>query len=151
MKIAIGCDHGGFVLKKDIVDFLSKKGYDIIDFGTNSEDAVDYADFGELVAKCVVEGKADYGIVMCGTGVGISISANKVPGARCALLSDCFSAKMTRLHNDANMIAMGGRVLGGGLAVEIADAFFSTPFSGDERHVRRIGKITGIEKRYNCE
>lgn len=151
MKIAIGCDHGGFVLKKDIVDFLSQKGHEIIDFGTDSEEAVDYSDYGEAVARCVVEGRADFGIVMCGTGIGISISANKVPGARCALLSDCFSAKATRLHNDANMIAMGGRVLGPGLAVEIVNAFISTPFSGGERHVRRIGKITEIEKRYNCK
>jgi ribose 5-phosphate isomerase B len=98
-----------------------------------------------------VEGKADFGIVMCGTGIGISISANKVTGARCALLSDVFSARMTRLHNDANMIAMGGRVLGGGLAVEIVDAFLKTPFSGEERHVRRISKIADIEKRYHCK
>jgi len=151
LKIAIGCDHGGFVLKKDIVDFLTENGHEIIDFGTNSADAVDYSDYGEAVAKCVVEGKADFGIVMCGTGIGISISANKVTGARCALLSDVFSARMTRLHNDANMIAMGGRVLGGGLAVEIVDAFLKTPFSGEERHVRRISKIADIEKRYHCK
>ena len=150
MKIAIGCDHGGFVLKKDIVDFLKQKGHEVVDFGTNSADAVDYADYGEPVAKHVVQGKADLGIVMCGTGIGISISANKVPGARCALLSDVFSAKATRLHNDANMMAMGGRVLGAGLALEIVDAFISTPFSREERHVRRIGKITGIEKEYGC-
>jgi ribose 5-phosphate isomerase B len=151
LKIAIGCDHGGYVLKKDVLDYLKEKGHEIIDFGTNSADAVDYAGYGEAVAKCVVEGKADFGIVMCGTGIGISISANKVPGARCALLSDVFSAKATRLHNDANIIAMGGRVLGAGLATEIVDAFLSTPFSGEERHKRRISAISGIEKRYRCE
>ncbi len=150
MKIAIGCDHGGFILKGELVEYLNSNGYEIIDFGTNSADAVDYSDYGEAVAKCVVAGEADYGIVMCGTGIGISISANKVPGARCALLSDVFSAKATRLHNDANMIAMGGRVIGAGLALEIVDAFLHTPFSGDERHVRRISKITDIEKRYGC-
>ena len=150
MRIAIGCDHGGFILKKEIMNYLHKNGFEVIDFGTDSEAAVDYADYGEPVARCVVEGKADFGIVMCGTGIGISISANKVPGARCALLSDVFSAKATRLHNDANMIAMGGRVLGAGLALEILNAFLHTPFSGDERHVRRISKITEIEKKYNC-
>jgi ribose 5-phosphate isomerase B len=150
MKIAIGCDHGGFVLKKEILEYLNKNGYEILDFGTNSEEAVDYSDFAVAVAKSVVAGEADFGIVMCGTGIGISVSANKVPGIRCALLSDCFSAKATRLHNDANMIAMGGRVIGPGLAVEIVDAFLHTPFSGEERHVRRISKITDIEKRYGC-
>lgn len=151
MRIAIGCDHGGYTLKKDIVGFLNSEGHEIIDFGTNSEDSVDYSDYGEPVARYVVEGKADFGVIMCGTGIGISISANKVPGARCALLSDCFSARMTRLHNDANLIAMGGRVLGPELAVEILRAFLSTPFSGDERHVRRIDKIAAIEKKFSCE
>lgn len=150
MKIAIGCDHGGFILKKEIVEYLKKNGYEVIDFGTDSEDAVDYSDFAVAVAKCVVAGEADFGIVMCGTGIGISISANKVPGVRCALLSDVFSAKATRLHNDANMIAMGGRVIGAGLALEIVDAFLHTPFSEDERHVRRISKIADIEKKYSC-
>ena len=150
MKIAIGCDHGGYILKDEILNYLHKNGYEVIDFGTSSDQAVDYADYGETVANCVVSGKADFGIVMCGTGIGISISANKVPGARCALLSDVFSAKATRLHNDANMVAMGGRVIGAGLALEILDAFLHTSFSGDERHVRRISKINGIEKKYNC-
>ncbi len=151
MKIAIGCDHGGYILKDEILNYLHKNGYEVIDFGTNSDQAVDYADYGEAVADCVVSGKADFGIVMCGTGIGISISANKVPGARCALLSDVFSAKATRLHNDANMVAMGGRVIGAGLALEILDAFLHTSFSGDERHVRRLSKIKGIEEKYNCK
>lgn len=150
MKIAIGCDHGGYILKDEILNYLHKNGYEVIDFGTNSDQAVDYSDYGHAVAACVAEGKADFGIVMCGTGIGISISANKVPGARCALLSDVFSAKATRLHNDANMVAMGGRVIGAGLALEILDAFLHTPFSGDERHVRRISKITEIEEKYHC-
>lgn len=150
MKIAIGCDHGGLVLKKEILEYLRKHGHEVINFGTDTEDAVDYAEFGESVAVCVAEGRADFGILMCGTGIGISISANKVPGVRCALLSDTFSAKATRQHNDANVIAMGGRVIGAGLAVELLDAFLSTPFSGDERHIRRISKIADLEKKY-CE
>lgn len=149
MKIAIGCDHGGYILKAEVLNYLHKNGYEVIDFGTDSDAAVDYSDYGQAVANCVVSGKADFGIVMCGTGIGISISANKVPGARCALLSDVFSAKATRLHNDANMVAMGGRVIGAGLALEILDAFLHTSFSGDERHVRRISKIKDIEKKYN--
>lgn len=150
MKIAIGCDHGGYILKDEILNYLHKNGYEVIDFGTNSDQAVDYADYGEAVASSVASGQADFGIVMCGTGIGISISANKVPGIRCALLSDVFSAKATRLHNDANMVAMGGRVIGAGLALEILDAFLHTSFSGDERHVRRILKINEIEKKHNC-
>ena len=151
MKIAIGCDHGGYILKDEILNYLHKNGYEVIDFGTDSDQAVDYADYGEAVAGCVAGGKADFGVVMCGTGIGISISANKVPGIRCALLSDVFSAKATRLHNDANMVAMGGRVIGAGLALEILDAFLHTSFSGDERHVRRLSKIKGIEEKYNCK
>ncbi len=150
MKIAIGCDHGGFILKEEILNYLNKNGYEIIDYGTNSDKAVDYSDYGEAVANCVAGGEADFGVVMCGTGIGISISANKVPGIRCALLSDVFSAKATRLHNNANMVAMGGRVIGAGLALEILDAFLHTSFSGDERHMRRISKITGIEEKYIC-
>ena len=149
MKIAIGCDHGGFILKEEIMNYLTKNGYEIIDFGTNSNEAVDYSDYGLAVANCVREKKADFGILMCGTGIGISISANKVCGIRCALLSDVFSAKATRLHNNANIAAFGGRVIGAGLALEILDAFLNTPFSGDERHMRRIEKITQIEDSQN--
>lgn len=149
MKIAFGCDHGGFVLKPEIMDYLNKHGYEVIDFGTNSTDAVDYPDYGQAVAECVRDGKADFGIVCCGTGIGISISANKVPGIRCALLSDTFSAHATREHNNANMMAMGGRTVGPGLAVDIVDTFLRTPFSEAERHQRRIDKISAIEQKYD--
>lgn len=146
MKIAVACDHGGFVLKGEIIAYLEKNGHEVIDFGTDSEAAVDYSDYGVKAAKAVADGAADRGIIMCGTGIGISISANKVKGIRCALLSDVFSAKATRLHNDANMMALGGRVVGPGLALEIVDAFLNTEFSGDERHVRRINKVMSIEE-----
>ncbi|MEF9988065.1 MAG: ribose 5-phosphate isomerase B [Christensenella sp.] len=149
MKIAFGCDHGGFVLKPEIIAYLEKNGHEIIDFGVNDENAVDYPDYGQAVAECVHDGKADFGIIACGTGIGISISANKVPGIRCALLSDTFSAHATREHNDANMMALGGRTVGPGLAVDIVDIFLKTPFSQGERHQKRIDKITAIENKYS--
>ena len=140
MKIAFGCDHGGFVLKAEIIEYLEKNGHEIIDFGINDDHSVDYPDYGLPVAECVIA---------CGTGIGISITANKVPGIRCALLSDTFSAHATREHNDANMMALGGRTIGPGLAVDIVDIFLKTPFSGDARHQRRIDKITAVEKKYS--
>lgn len=146
MKIAIGADHGGYSLKVDVIEHLKKKGYEVIDCGTDSTASVDYPIYGKKTALKVKDGEADFGIVICGTGIGISISANKVPGIRCALLSDVFSAKATRSHNNANMMAMGARVIGPGLALEIVDAFLSTPFSGDERHQRRIDEMMAIEK-----
>lgn len=148
MKIAIGADHGGVDLKKEVMDFLEKNGYEVINFGTDTHDAVDYPDIAEKVALAVKDGKADRGILICGTGIGISIAANKIPGIRCALLSDVFSAKATREHNDANMMAMGGRVMGPGLALEIVNAFLTTEFSNGERHINRINKISAIEKKY---
>ena len=146
MKIAIGADHGGYSLKVDVIEHLKKKGYEVIDCGTDSTASVDYPIYGKKTALKVKDGEADFGIVICGTGIGISISANKVPGIRCALLSDVFSAKATRSHNNANMMAMGARVIGPGLALEIVDAFLSAPFSGDERHQRRIDEMMAIEK-----
>lgn len=148
MKIAFGCDHGGIVLKPEIMEYLEKNGHEVIDFGTNDESSVDYPDFGLPVAECVHEGKADFGILICGTGIGISITANKVPGIRCALLSDTFSAHATREHNDANIMALGGRTIGPGLAVDIVDVFLNTPFSHGERHQKRIDKITAVEHKY---
>ena len=145
MIVAIGCDHGGFILKAEILEYLKANNHEIIDFGINKNQAVDYPDFGLAVAECVAQGKADRGILMCGTGIGISIAANKIKGIRCALLSDTFSAKATREHNDANVMAMGGRVIGAGLAADIVDMFLNTSFSGDDRHKRRIDKITAIE------
>ena len=147
MKIAIGCDHGGFRYKKTLVDFLKKNGHEIVDFGTNSEDSCDYPDFALPAAESVANGNCDKGILICGTGIGISIAANKVPGIRCAHCHDVFSAKATRLHNDANMIAFGERVIGQGLMLEIVSAFLTTDFEGG-RHIGRIAKITAIEEKY---
>ena len=136
-------------LKAEVEKYLDSKGYEYQDFGAYDTNAVDYPDIALAVAECVAAGKADKGIVICGTGIGVSIVANKVPGIRCALLSDVYSAKCTRDHNDANMMAMGARVLGPGHALEIVDTFLHKDFSGDERHARRIGKIAEIKKKYN--
>lgn len=139
--VAIGCDHGGFLLKEEILRHLLKRGIEVKDFGTYSEDSVDYPDYAKAVAKSVAEGKYEKGILICGTGIGISITANKIKGIRCALCHDTFSAKATREHNDANILAMGARVIGVGLALDIVDIFLDTAFSEDERHLRRINKI----------
>lgn len=141
--IAIGCDHGGYELKKEIIGYLEEQGLAYKDFGTDSSDAVDYPDIAKPVAKAVINGEADKGILICGTGIGISIAANKIKGIRAALVHDVFSAEATRLHNDANILCMGGRVVAGGLAIKIADTFLNTEFSGAERHARRVGKIEG--------
>lgn len=148
LKIAIGADQGGFELKQQVVKYLKEKGYEFKDFGVFSADSFDYPDIALPVALAVKDGGFDRGILICGTGIGVSITANKVPGIRCALLSDVFSAKATREHNNANMMAMGGRVIGPGPALEIVDAFLNTEFSHVERHQRRIDKITEIEKRF---
>lgn len=141
--IAIGADHGGFELKKEIIAYLEGKGIAYKDFGTYTPDSCDYPDIAKAVAPLVASGVYEKGILICGTGVGISISANKFPGIRCALCTDCFTAEATRLHNDANILAMGGRVVGAGLAVKIVDTFLNTPFSNEARHIRRIEKIEG--------
>ncbi|MGV8145824.1 MAG: ribose 5-phosphate isomerase B [Alkaliphilus sp.] len=145
MKIAIGSDHGGYELKKHIIDFLLKHGYSVDDFGTDSLESTDYPIFALKVSKSVVKNIHDRGILICGTGVGISIAANKVNGIRCALVSDCFTAKATRQHNDSNVLALGGRVIGKGLAEEIVDIWINTEFEG-ARHQRRIDLISDIEK-----
>lgn len=139
--IALGCDHGGYELMQEVKALLTKKGLEYKDFGCYSTDSVDYPEYGRKAAEAVASGECDRGIVICGTGIGISISANKVPGIRCALCSDCFSAAATREHNNANMLAMGARVLGAGLALKIVETFLDTPFSNDERHIRRIAQI----------
>lgn len=141
--IAIGCDHGGFELKKAIMAHLDKRGLEYKDYGTYSDASCDYPVYGKAVAEAVAAGECEKGILICGTGIGISITANKVPGIRAALCSDCFSAQATREHNDANVLAMGARVLGEGLALKIVDTFLDTPFSNDERHIRRISMIEG--------
>lgn len=145
MKIVLASDHAGFDLKEIIKEDLSNKGYNIEDLGTYTTDSVDYPDYGLKAAKIVASGEADKGIVICGTGIGISISANKFRGIRCALCSDVYSAKMTRAHNDSNMLALGGRVIGRDLALEIVYAWLNTEFEGG-RHARRVGKIMDIEK-----
>ena len=139
--LAIGSDHGGFALKQAIMAHLEKRGLAYKDYGTYSEASCDYPDFGRAVAEAVAAGEAEFGIIICGTGIGISITANKIPGIRAALCTDCFCAEATRLHNDANILALGGRVVGPGLALKIVDTFLDTPFSGDERHKRRISMI----------
>jgi ribose 5-phosphate isomerase B len=139
--LAIGSDHGGFALKQAIMQHLDSRGEQYKDFGTYTEASCDYPDYGRAVAKAVASGEYQYGIIICGTGIGISITANKVPGIRAALCGDCFSAEATRLHNDANILALGARVVGEGLACKIVDTFLDTPFSNDERHIRRISKI----------
>lgn len=139
--IALGSDHGGFELKQEIMAHLTKRGFEFKDFGTYTPDSCDYPVYGRAVAKAVASGECERGIIICGTGIGISITANKIPGIRAALCGDCFSAEATRLHNDANILALGGRVVGPGLALKIVDTFLDTPFSGDERHMRRISMI----------
>ena len=147
MKIALGADHGGFLLKETIKTHLIKNGYEVSDKGTYSDDSVDYPDFSIKVAESILNGEADRGILMCGTGLGISIAANKIPGIRAALVSECFSAKMSKEHNDANILALGGRVTGPDLALEIVDVWLKAEFQGG-RHERRINKVKDIEKKY---
>ena len=146
MKIAIGCDHGALNLKNKLVSHLEGNGYEVTDFGTYTNASCDYPEFAAAAAKAVASGECDKGIVLCTTGIGVSISANKIDGIRCALLSDVWSAKMTRLHNDTNMMALGAGVVGENLALEIADTWLTTEFSGDERHQRRIDKVMALEK-----
>lgn len=139
--IAIGCDHGGYELKERVIRYLQDKNIPFRDMGCNSKESVDYPEYGHAVAKAVADGSCEKGIVICTTGIGISISANKVPGIRCALCSDPLSAKMTRLHNDANVLAMGAGMIGENLALDIVETFLNTDFSGEERHRRRIDLI----------
>ena len=147
MKIALGADHGGFELKEEIKKHLEQKGYEVKDFGTYSTDSCDYPDYALPVAEAVANKEFNLGILICGTGIGIGIAANKVPGIRAALCSDTFSAHATRQHNDANILTMGARVVGPGLALDIVDTFLNAEFEGD-RHVKRIDKIKAIEEKY---
>ena len=148
MKIAIGCDHGGFELKNEIIKYLESENYEVKDFGTYSTYSCDYPDIAQPVAEAVAAKEFDFGILICGTGIGIGIAANKVPGIRAALCSDTFSAHATREHNNANILTMGQRVVGTGLALEIVKTFLNAEFEGD-RHLKRIDKITAIEKKYS--
>ena len=144
--LAIGSDHGGFALKQEVMEHLREKGVEYKDFGTYTEESCDYPEFGEAVARAVASGECERGIAICGTGIGISIAANKVRGVRAAVCGDCYSAEMTRRHNDANILCMGARVVGSGLAMKIVDVFLDTPFEGG-RHARRVAKIHEIEDR----
>ena len=146
MKISIGCDHGALALKNKVVTHLTAKGYDVKDCGTYTADSCDYPDFAAVAAKAVASGECEKGIVLCTTGIGVSIAANKVKGIRCALLSDVMSARLTREHNDTNMMAIGAGVVGEMLALEILDTWLDTEFSHNERHQRRIDKVMALEK-----
>ncbi|MBQ9685434.1 MAG: ribose 5-phosphate isomerase B [Oscillospiraceae bacterium] len=139
--IAIGSDHGGYTLKRTLMDHFDTKGLAYKDFGTYSEESCDYPIYAKMVAHAVASGECERGILICGTGIGMSITANKIPGIRAALCGDCFSAEATRQHNDANILCIGARVVGEGLALMIADVFLDTPFSNDIRHKRRIAQI----------
>jgi ribose 5-phosphate isomerase B len=145
MKIGIGSDHGGYELKEELKKYMLEQGIEVVDYGTNDLTSVDYPDYGKIVAEAVVNKEVERGVVICGTGIGISIAANKVKGIRCALCSDTYSARMSMEHNNANMIALGGRVLGVDLAKEILNAYLNSTFQGG-RHLRRIEKISEIEE-----
>ena len=145
MKISLGCDHGGYALKEHVKAYLESKGHEVVDCGTYSTDSCDYPIFGEAAARKVQSGECERGIVICTTGIGISIAANKVRGIRAANCADTFSARMTRLHNNANVLCLGSRVIGAGLALDMVDLFVDTPFSGEERHQRRIDQVMAIE------
>ena len=145
MKISVGCDHGALALKNKLVSHLEKNGYEVKDFGTYTADSCDYPEFAGAAAKAVASGECEKGIVLCTTGIGVSIAANKVKGIRCALLSDLMTAKLTREHNDTNMMALGAGVVGEMLALQIADMWLGTEFSGDARHQRRINKLMALE------
>ena len=145
MKIAIGCDHGALALKNAVITHLEAKGYEVVNFGTDTLDSCDYPDYAGAAAKAVASGECEKGIGLCTTGIGVSIAANKVKGIRCALLSDVMSARLTREHNDTNMMAIGAGVVGQMLALEIVDTWLNTAFSQGERHQRRIDKMMALE------
>lgn len=148
MKIAIGSDHAGFDLKKDVLAILKDRQADITDCGTDSAESVDYPDFGGKVAGLVSSGAAERGILICGTGIGMAMVANKFPNVRAAVCNDLFSARMSRMHNDANVLVLGGRLIGKDLAAEIVNTWLTTPFEGN-RHLRRLDKIKKLEERIN--
>ena len=146
MKIALGCDHGALALKNKVAEHLQKRGFEVADFGTYTLDSCDYPDFAAAAARAVAKGECEKGIVLCTTGIGVSVAANKVKGIRCALLSDLMTAEMTRQHNDTNMMAIGAGVVGEMLALKIVDTWLDTPFSNEARHQRRIDKVMALEE-----
>ncbi|MBE3574434.1 MAG: ribose 5-phosphate isomerase B [Firmicutes bacterium] len=147
MPVALGADHGGYRLKEEIRRYLEQKGLPVQDFGVYSEDPADYPDLAEKVADAILDGRCSWGLLVCGTGIGMSIAANKIAGVRAALCHDSYTARMARAHNDANILVLGGRVLGGGSALEIVDAWLAATFTQEERHRRRLAKIAALEHR----
>jgi len=147
MRVAVGADHGGFRLKEELVQLLKEEGHDVDDVGTHSEDSVDYPDFAEAVSRLVSEGAAEVGLLVCGTGIGQSIVANKVAGVRAAVIHDVTTAHLAREHNDANVICLGARITGAEVAKEALQVFLSTSFDADGRHGRRVGKINALDGR----
>jgi ribose 5-phosphate isomerase B len=148
MKVAIGADHGGYRLKAAVIPAIEALGHEVADLGCDCEDSVDYPDYALPVCEKVASGQADRGILICGTGIGMTIAANKIPGIRCALVHDLFSAKVTREHNDSNVLAMGERVVGPGVALEIVKTWLETDFSESARHQNRIRKMKELEDRF---
>lgn len=146
MRIAVGADHGGFALKQEIAAYLIAQGHQVQDFGVHSAEPADYPDVAALVARAVTAGEAERAILVCGTGIGMSLAANKIPGIRAAVCTDCYMARMAREHNDAQILCLGGRVLGVGSALEIVQTFLSSKFSGG-RHARRVDKIMALEEK----
>lgn len=144
-KIALGADHGGYELKNILMNHLINRGYEVIDFGTNSAESVDYPNFAKAVGNSVTSGETHFGILVCGTGIGISIAANKIKGVRCALCTNTTMARLTREHNDANILALGGRIVGDVLAIEMVETFLTTKFEGG-RHAKRVGLISCMEE-----
>jgi ribose 5-phosphate isomerase B len=148
MRVAIGCDHAGFPLKATAVDELRRLGHEIVDCGTDSEEAVDYPDYAQAVAEAVMRGDAERGLIICGSGVGASVAANKVPGVRASMCHDTFSARQGVEDDDMNVLCLGARIIGPALAVEVIRAFDAARFSGLERHERRLGKVKALEAKY---
>ena len=148
MKIAVGADHAGFLLKQDVAALLRKDGHDVVDVGTDSTDAVDYPDFAEAVGQAILDGRAERGVLICGSGVGASVAANKLPGIRAAICHDIYSAHQGVEHDDMNVLVLGGRIVGPAVVPELVRAFVGAQFTGEERHVRRLAKVKAIERRY---
>ena len=148
MRIAIGADHAGFEMKQNVVKFLRGLGHEVLDLGTNNTDPVDYPDFSEAVGNALLDHKVDRGIVICGSGVGASVAANKIPGIRAGLCHDTYSAHQGVEHDDMNVLVLGSRVIGPALALDLVTAFLNATFTGEERHRRRLGKVVAIEQKY---
>lgn len=151
MRIAIGADHAGFSLKQDLVAYLSELGHDVLDLGTHGTEPVDYPDYAEAVGRAVLRGQVDRGILICGSGVGASVAANKLPGIRAGLCHDTYSARQGVEHDDMNVLVLGARVIGPALARELVRTFLAARFSGEERHVRRLKKVQALETRHSSE